>query len=94
MVRCTCIDYDLFKVAVFKQNAEGGGVGNVGKTLYSLAASLVLTSVLAGTTPATITFTHAIVVSDVTLLLKSGLRKGPLTFRCYPDATTGLSYTT
>ena len=90
MVRFEYIDYDLVLPAIYAQNTQGSSNANVGKTLSGLAGLLLLTAVTG--TPAhatglgiTYTFYKAIVVGDLDTLLSSKLRKGPLTFQCFPD---------
>lgn len=103
IVECDYIDYDSMSAALFTQTGgQGTTESNVGKLFAAtsgLAKSLVLTSV-AGTPAAgdtgsiTFTFAHAIPADDIEVLLASKLRQGRMRFRCFPDPTTGVTYTT
>lgn len=92
-IRATYVEYDSIKAALYRANPRGATFTNVGKLYTNLAARLILTPV-AGTTAETelgvgksIVFTKAIVVSDINTLLATRHRKGPITFRCYPDSS-------
>jgi hypothetical protein len=98
LITLESIEYDLVQAAVYAQTGSAGaGNANVGKLLSSLAKQLVLTPVT-GTTATTAgktwTFPLAIIVDDVNMLLSRRLRKGPLTFRCFPNYSSGTAYTT
>jgi hypothetical protein len=98
-VRGTYVEYDKVVDALYYANDSGSSRGNVGKLLTNLAGILVLTPV-PGTTAAadlgegnSLIFHRAIVVSDITTLLSTRHRKGPITFRCYPSVmASGLIY--
>jgi hypothetical protein len=96
-LRLTYIEYDLFySSGIFTAQAAFGVVNtNVGLTMTSLAGQLALMPVV-GTPAATqlgtgncYLFYKAICISDIPTMLSSKYRRGPLTFRCYPDPTTG-----
>lgn len=97
IVTCDFIEYDLLATAIYAQQG-GAGLGNnkVGILLTSLAHPLVLTPV-SGTTAAsngkTWTFPLAIITDNVSILLSSKLRKGPLRWRCFPNLSSGVVYT-
>ena len=89
--RATYVEYDLIKAAIYAANPRGQHFTNVGKLYSSLAGRLVITPV-PGTTAETdigvgnsIVVYKAVVMSDVTTLIATKLRKGPITVRCYPD---------
>lgn len=98
LITLDSIEYNAIEAAIYAQTGTAGaGNANVGKLLSSLAKQLVLTPV-GGTTVTgsghTWTFPLAIIVDDVQTLLSRRLRKGPLTFRCFPNYSSGTLYTT
>lgn len=89
------IEYSLIKAAYERVvGALGESHTNVGKLHTALAQSLVLTAA-AGTPAAgsgflaTLTATKALLVTDIEILLASKTRKGPCTFKLYPDPAVG-----
>jgi hypothetical protein len=99
IVRLTYVEYDkIFNCgALYQQIAQGQINPNVGIPLSTLAGELALMPVT-GTPAATqlgagnaYVFYKAIIVSDISTLLSSKYRRGPITFRCFPDPTTGSS---
>jgi len=73
--------------------AEGDILTEVGKLLSTKAESLILTPTVRSNNNDTYTFAVAIVVDDISILLSSGLREGPITFRILPETTsTGQHY--
>ena len=97
--RCTYVEYDKIVDALYYANPSGQGYQNVGALMSDLAGELVLTPV-AGTPAATdlgagksLKFYRAIVLNDINTLLSTRHRKGPMSFRCYPDYTnSGVIY--
>lgn len=88
-VRLDFVEYTLIKVAMTASHVIGAPKTNVGKTMVSLAQPLVLTPVAgtpAATDGGTWTFHKCVVEGNVDVLLSSKHRKGPITFRCYPDS--------
>lgn len=90
-VRGTYVDYDAVKAALYAANPRGKAFDNVGALATNLAGILVLTPT-AGTAAAldlgagnSLIFHRAIVASDVTTLLATKHRKGPISFRCFPS---------
>jgi len=98
-VRGTYVEYDKVADALYAADPSGASRQNVGQLMTNLAYVLVLTPV-PGTTAAadlgtgnSLIFHRAIVVSDITTLLSTKHRKGPITFRCYPSVmSSGLIY--
>jgi hypothetical protein len=95
-VRVDWVEYAAVKAAMYAAHPQGSSRTNVGKLMSALSGQLVLTP-LAGTPAAAATgawtFYLCYVESDINFLLGSGLREGPITFRCLPDpAHTNLHY--
>jgi hypothetical protein len=97
-VRGTMVEYDLVKAALYAANPRGTTFNNVGLLMTSLAKRLVMTPIV-GTSAAlelgassSIVFRKAIILSDIVTLLANKNRKGPITFRCYPDPVDGVVY--
>ena len=91
-LHATYVEYDLMKRALYQANPRGTTFTNVGKLYTALAGRLILTPTV-GTPAATdlgagnsLVFYKAVVQTDISTLLATKLRKGPLTFRCYPDS--------
>lgn len=97
------IQYDVIVAAMYAaQGATVAGTvatfqgltnSKVGYTMAGLSKPLILTPVTG--TPAQIldgmrvwTFPRAIIISNLRTLMASKLRRGPLTFHCYPDIST------
>lgn len=95
-------EYPLIKAALYAQsNASGGGNtsqgstnGGVGILLSTQALPLVLTPA-GGTGTGTLpwTFSKAIIVGDIPILMATKLRQGPVQFHAYPVPATGNAYT-
>jgi hypothetical protein len=96
IVELDYVEYEKIKAAMFASGpvAEGAPLTNVGKLCTSLAKALVLTPVAGTTATGTYTFHKALVRGDINILLASRLKKGPLSFLCYPDpANSNKAYT-
>lgn len=92
-VRGVYVDYNAIKAALYAVNPQGRGIQNVGALISDLAHALVLTPT-PGTSAATdigagksYSFYVAVILNDISTLLSTRHRKGPITFRCYPDLT-------
>jgi hypothetical protein len=96
-VRLDYVDYDLIEKGMYDQVAENPGVqqtkfapmNNVGLLATDLAGELILTPIKDSyaytlTGGKSYHFYRAIMETDIKAMLSSGLRAGPVTFRCVP----------